>query len=215
MKHLTRQAAYERVGRMEQLAGIKRYVLQDGRQRGVHAVDLWNGDGLYMNSEIQKKVSIIIPYYNSPLHLLNKCVQTAASQTYENCEVIVIVDGSTHNYRLVSALFENRQPKVRFVYKENGGVSSARNLGIKLSTGDFLVFIDSDDYIEEDYIEKMVAQSDNVDVVICGVAEQFFPTVEAKLIRKTFCSQPLRFCCLQYSNFSVNKLYRSDNSMKT
>ena len=46
MKHLTRQAAYERVGRMEQLAGIKRYVLQDGRQRGVHAVDLWNGDGL-------------------------------------------------------------------------------------------------------------------------------------------------------------------------
>ena len=48
MKHLTRQAAYERVGRMEQLAGIKRYVLQDGRQRGVHAVDLWNGDGLYM-----------------------------------------------------------------------------------------------------------------------------------------------------------------------
>jgi|GEM_PF-5527805 len=48
MKHLTRQAAYERVGRMEQLAGIKRYVLQDGRQRGVHAVDLWNGEGLYM-----------------------------------------------------------------------------------------------------------------------------------------------------------------------
>ncbi|MGI6561541.1 MAG: glycosyltransferase family 2 protein [Clostridia bacterium] len=114
------------------------------------------------------KVSIIVPVYNAE-HTIIKCCDSIATQTYENLEIWLVDDGSTDgSFRLCKQLQMN---DIRFnvIHKENGGVSSARNAGIKNATGDYVTFIDSDDYISPDYIEKMVCENQDADLIISGI----------------------------------------------
>ena len=100
-----------------------------------------------------KKVSIIIPAYNAG-KTIKKCLDSICNQTYKNIEIIVINDGSNDNTEDVVKSINN--DKIIYFKKENGGVSSARNLGLDNATGDYIFFIDSDDYVNETYVENLV-----------------------------------------------------------
>ena len=99
--------------------------------------------------------SIIVPVYNVEKYLVN-CLDSIINQTYKNFEIIIINDGSTDNsYSILENYAQNYPNLIRVFSKENGGLGSARNLGIQKAVGRFLWFIDSDDWIEVDALFKL------------------------------------------------------------
>lgn len=115
-------------------------------------------------------VSIIIPIYNSENHIGNT-LQSVLSQSYDNIEIIIIDDGSSDNsLKVVNNILQESKFKFKVLIKENGGVSSARNLGIKNSNGKYIYILDSDDLIDENLINEMVRkmEEDRSDFVFCG-----------------------------------------------
>lgn len=159
------------------------------------------------------KVSLVIPYYNSSIYLLRKCLDSCLNQTYDNIEILVLIDGSTKDTSSVEKYYTEKYSNVVFLKsKENHGVSYQRNLGIKEASGKYISFVDSDDYIEREMIEKMVLRMkrDNSDIVICGVADSMYDCEDGLYDTKTFFSFPSRFCHVQYTNFSCNKLFKLD-----
>lgn len=121
-----------------------------------------------MNS-ISPKISLIIPVFNTATYL-EECLKSITSQSYSNIEIIVINDGSTDNSKQICQRFADSDSRIRFIDKENEGLSETRNCGIEHSSGDYLMFVDSDDYIEQNAIERLVNATDggSVDYVICG-----------------------------------------------
>lgn len=113
------------------------------------------------------KVSIIIPIYNVE-PFLNKCLQSVANQTYGDFEAILVDDGSTDGCQEICNEWCERDHRFIYYYKENGGLGSARNYGIKKADGEWITFLDSDDWLESVYLEKMTSKiADDVDVVYC------------------------------------------------
>lgn len=112
-------------------------------------------------------VSIIIPVYNVEQYL-NRCVESAINQTYNNLEIILVDDGSPDNCPQICDDWAKKDNRIKVIHKENGGLSSARNAGINNMTGEYVYFIDSDDEINPSTIEQMfkVAKEDNCDMVM-------------------------------------------------
>ena len=96
------------------------------------------------------KYSIVVPIYNVEKYL-EKCLDSIKNQTYQNFEVIMVNDGSTDNSNKIMKKFE-LDNRFKSYYKENGGLSDARNFGIIKAKGDYLILIDGDDYIEDDLL---------------------------------------------------------------
>ena len=114
--------------------------------------------------------SIVIPVYNAKASL-ERCVDSWLCQTRKDLEIILVDDGSSDGSgELSDRLTENSDGRVRVIHQENSGVSAARNAGIRAAKGEFLLFTDSDDYVEPDYLEKMAALQENsdADLVLCG-----------------------------------------------
>ena len=99
-------------------------------------------------------ISIIVPVYNTQDYL-DKCLTSIINQTYKNIEIIIIDDGSTDNSKEIIKKYMNNDNRILYYHQKNSGVGIARNKGINLSRGNYITFIDSDDYINEKYIEKM------------------------------------------------------------
>lgn len=120
-------------------------------------------------------ISIIIPIYNVELYL-EKCINSVLKQTYKNIEIILVNDGSTDNCRKICEDFLKLDSRVKVFHKENGGLSDARNYGISNATGEYITFIDSDDYVKEDFIEKLYSAitRNKCDIAICG-HEDLYP----------------------------------------
>ena len=116
------------------------------------------------------KVSIIVPIYNVEKYL-RKCLDSLVNQSYKDIEILCINDGSKDNSQTIVDEYTNKYQNVKSYIKENGGLSDARNYGIDKATGDYCMFVDSDDYIENDAIELLVNQAtiDNADVVVCNL----------------------------------------------
>lgn len=115
------------------------------------------------------KVSIVVPIYNVEKYL-NKCVDSLLNQTLQDIEIILVDDGSTDNSGSMAKNFAEKNPnKVKYYRKENGGLSDARNYGISYATGEYIAFLDSDDYIEKNAYEEMYnkAIEENSDYVEC------------------------------------------------
>ena len=114
------------------------------------------------------KISVIVPVYNSERYL-RKCIKSVQKQSYKNWELILIDDGSTDNTSQIieSAVIEDRRIKV--LYKKNEGPGIARNFGIELATGDYVVFLDSDDYISNNYFELIAKKKLQYDVIFIDV----------------------------------------------
>lgn len=114
------------------------------------------------------KISVIIPTYNRA-SCIAKAIDSALNQTYKNIEILVVDDGSTDNTPVVLKDYMN---KIRYFYKDNGGVSSARNFGIRNATGDYISFLDSDDLWEQEKIDiqlNYLLKKENLSAVISDI----------------------------------------------
>lgn len=94
------------------------------------------------------KISVIIPIYNVEQYL-SQCLDSIINQTYTNLEIILINDGSTDNSEKICNQYKLLDPRIIVIHKTNGGLSDARNTGIKIATGDYISFVDADDFIDE------------------------------------------------------------------
>ena len=114
-------------------------------------------------------VSIIIPVYNTPEKKLRRCIDSIIVQSFVDYECIIVDDGSTDNFGGIIDYYSRLDARFMAVHKKNGGVSSARNCGLRIAKGEWIVFVDSDDYLLPDHISSMMAAvSDDVDLVMTG-----------------------------------------------
>ena len=114
--------------------------------------------------KIMPKVSIIIPAYNSEATIA-RCLESILQQTYKDYECIVVNDGSNDNTSKICHQYSASDERVKVIDKNNGGVSSARNTGLDSAIGDWITFVDSDDYIDSSYLEDFASQLNDVDIV--------------------------------------------------
>ena len=132
------------------------------------------------------KISLIIPVYNVE-DFLERCLKSVENQTYKEAEVIIVNDGSTDNsYKIIDEFVARNQNFVCYT-TENHGLGGARNYGLTKATGDYIVFLDSDDYIAEDCLEKFLnaAEENDSDIVVCN---SYDVTEDGKIISFSECN---------------------------
>lgn len=117
---------------------------------------------------MENKVSIIIPAYNCEKYIF-ECLESVINQTYSNLEIIIIDDGSTDNTSEICQRFEKIDNRIIYTWQENNGVSKARNKGIDLAKGKYIVFIDADDKVGKCYIEQFIYIFEHYDVQMASL----------------------------------------------
>ena|SRR5690625_1743805 len=134
-------------------------------------------------SDKQDLVSIIIPIYNAEESLYN-CIESILEQTHQHIEVILVNDGSTDQSKQICNHYASIDERIKVIHQENAGPSSARNRGIECATGDFIQFVDADDYIKPRMTETLLQAINGVQLVICGYRSihfdfirQYMPTI--------------------------------------
>ncbi len=169
---------------------------------------------------VNLSVSIIIPVYNAE-NTLERCLSSVRGQTYKDIEVIVINDGSSDGSIDIINRFVSSDSRFRVIDKENSGVSVSRNIGIYNARGDYLQFVDSDDYIPENSVETFVAAADkyNADMVISDFIRVYskssvimgsIPKFEGLMTCKEFASEMMKAPSNFYYGVMWNKLYKRD-----
>lgn len=120
-------------------------------------------------------ISVIVPVYNTEKYL-DRCIQSILAQTYTDLELLLIDDGSTDSSGAICDKYAEQDSRVRVFHKANGGVSSARNIGLDNAKGEWIGWVDSDDYIDEDMYEQLynAAMSKNVDIAYCNYRTELF-----------------------------------------
>lgn len=118
---------------------------------------------------MKKKISVIVPIYNMEKYL-SRALDSIYSQTYHDLEILMVNDGSTDASEKICQEYCQKDSCFVYLKKENGGVSSARNLGLEKATGDYITFVDPDDYIAENMYEKMMTECEkhHADIVMCA-----------------------------------------------
>ena len=164
----------------------------------------------------QEKISIVVPIYNVEKYL-ERCIKSIINQTYKNLEIILVDDGSKDNCYNICEIYKKQDNRIVVIHKENGGLSDARNVGLLNSTSELICFIDSDDYVQKDYIEMLYNNliEFKADISVCGFSherEGQKSKYEKREYTETYDSQEaLKKMINLNSNFSVcawNKLYR-------
>ena len=114
------------------------------------------------------KVSVIVPVYNVEKYI-EKCLNSLVNQTLKDIEIIIVNDGSKDNSDKIIKIYQEKYDNIIYLTKKNGGLSDARNYGIPYAKGEYIAFLDSDDYVENDIYEKMYnkAKENNSDYVEC------------------------------------------------
>ena len=114
-------------------------------------------------------VTIIVPIYNVESYI-RKCVESVINQTYRDLEIVLVDDGSTDHCPIICDEYKTKDCRVKVVHKANGGLSDARNAGLDIATGDYITFLDGDDYYEPETIQKLLemVERDSADVVSYG-----------------------------------------------
>lgn len=117
-------------------------------------------------------ISVIVPIYNVEKYL-ERCVESIINQTYKNLEIILVDDGSPDNCPQMCDDYAKKDSRIKVVHKKNGGLSDARNAGMKVATGEYVSFIDSDDYISLDFYETLLQTmiDNDSDIVECSVVK--------------------------------------------
>ena len=116
-----------------------------------------------------EKVSVIVPVYNVEKYL-RKCLDSIIQQTYQNLEILIINDGSTDGSDVICREYVEKDTRIAYITKENSGVSDTRNMGLKQASGDYVTFVDSDDWIEKTYVEELYDKitTYNADIAIAN-----------------------------------------------
>lgn len=131
---------------------------------------------------MQGKISIIVPVYKVEKEL-DRCVQSLLQQTYKNLEIILVDDGSPDRCPILCDQYAMEDERIRVIHKKNGGLSDARNAGLNLATGEYVLYVDSDDYIELDSCERLIsATSDGQVDIVVGNAIMEKPDGNEKMI---------------------------------
>ena len=163
-------------------------------------------------------ISIIVPIYKVEKYL-DKCVDSIVNQTYQNLEIILVDDGSPDNCPRMCDDWTKKDSRIKVVHKPNGGLSDARNAGMKIATGEYVAFIDSDDYIAYEFIEKLysVMINEQSDIVECDVVrfnEGETPVCATeKIVTESFETEKSLSLLMAEKGFHQhvwNKLYKSD-----
>lgn len=166
-------------------------------------------------------VSVVVPVYNAEAYI-GPCVRSIMAQTYKNMEIILVNDGSTDSSGDMCEDFAKTDPRITVIHKENGGLGSARNAGIDRSTGDFLAFADSDDFLNERMIEVLVdtVRETGADAALCGFQYYYGNNIYHEIINcageeeKVISGRDASFAyfdgsdAAQYYIVAWNKLYR-------
>lgn len=155
-------------------------------------------------------ISVIVPVYQSFLYL-DDCIRSLLAQTMPDFEVILVDDGSTDNSLAFCRAWAERDARLRVIHQENAGVSAARNTGIRAARGQWLAFVDSDDWVEPTYLEKLYKNCTNVQISLCDVAdEEDRHLPEERFTREELSLYPSRYAQLPYINYTINKLFARD-----
>ena len=119
-------------------------------------------------------VSVIVPVFNVE-KFLEKCVNSISNQTYKNLEILLVDDGSTDNSGIICDNLSKNDIRIKVFHKKNGGLSDARNYGIERAVGSYIMFIDSDDWIENDSIELLLDKTikEKSDIVVFGISKDY------------------------------------------
>lgn len=135
---------------------------------------------------MKKLISIIVPVYNVEKYLI-KCLESIVHQTYKNLEIILVDDGSTDLCGKICDEYALKDNRIKVIHKKNGGVSEAKNCGIEISKGDYLMFIDGDDFVDKSICEKLItiSRKNNVDISMCDM----YRVIGEKIINEPFCSK--------------------------
>lgn len=120
------------------------------------------------NCVSESRISIIIPIYNTEKYL-RRLLNSISEQTYTNYEVLLINDGSTDASEVICNEWRKKDSRFLYFYQSNQGVSAARNLGLEKMTGNYVVFLDSDDVIDRNYLEELLIGCKDVDICVCDV----------------------------------------------
>lgn len=112
-------------------------------------------------------ISVVVPVYNVKKYL-SQCIESLMNQSYTDLEIILVDDGSTDGCDLICEHYKELDNRIKVIHKPNGGLSDARNAGMEIAGGDFICFIDSDDYVDVSMLEIMYSFTKDADVVICG-----------------------------------------------
>lgn len=170
-------------------------------------------------------ISVIIPVYNSERYL-RKCIDSIINQTLKEIEIILINDGSTDNSFEIMEKYRQKDERIIVINTNNGGVSSARNKGIEIANGDYIIFIDSDDWCDYEMLEEMYnfAKKNKLDFVGCGYIME---TINGRCIRSIITNQKVigkknkDISNILYRlelGYSVGKLYKrsilNDNNIR-
>ena len=148
------------------------------------------------------KFSVIVPVYNAEKYL-EKCILSVINQSYENWELILVDDGSNDKSSQIVDGFAEKNEKVIAIHQQNAGPGIARNNGIKKATGDYVVFLDSDDYIDIDYFTLLAPKAEKVDVVFIDVLQV---TSDGKTLSKELMSE--------YKGWNNDRIIRSQMTGK-
>ena len=164
---------------------------------------------------MSSKISVIVPIYNTAKYLEN-CLDSIVNQTHKELEIILVDDGSTDESGKIADTYTKKDKRIKVIHQKNAGQSAARNHGLKSVTGDYVSFIDSDDFITSDTLEKLY----NISLSVCGVHYKRLRTKTAEDVyikplrsrkknetKKTYILYLLAIDGRMYS--SVNKLYQA------
>ena len=166
-------------------------------------------------------ISVIIPVYEVEKYI-EKCLDSVINQTYTNLEIILVEDGSKDNSSKICDEYAKKDKRIQVIHKENAGVSSARNTGLDKANGKYIAFIDSDDYVDKEYIEYLYNEitKNNADISICGtidIDENENVCKESKKIEKTLNLEETLQELLQekyYSSVVWAKMYKAELAKK-
>lgn len=156
-------------------------------------------------------ISVIVPCYNQAQYL-DECLQSVLEQTYPNWECIIVSDGSPDNTEEIAHRWVEKDPRFKYFYKENGGLSSARNYGLEKAVGDFIQFLDCDDLLEKNKLKRSIqCFSETIDIVVSGYRyfeDKEGPKFKRILGRSNFLPE---VCLLPSDNIDLKKLFSLKN----
>lgn len=163
------------------------------------------------------KVSVIVPVYNVEKYL-RKCLDSLISQTLKDIEIICVDDGSTDSSLKILELYAAKSYQIKILRNNHEGVSAARNLGIKEAVGEYLGFVDSDDYVDKNFFERMynAAKNNNCDIACAGFRrfKHFNGSIKKSFKKETVLSDinfKLEADNLPNDNYIWNKIYKRDS----
>ena len=170
-----------------------------------------------MRNKIQNEmISVIVPVYNTEKYLTD-CIESILSQTYQDIEVLLIDDGSQDKSGDICDFYQQKDARVKVIHKRNEGVSSARNKGLSICRGEYVTFVDADDYVDKDYLKCLYynLQENNAEISVCNFVcvfedgrEQEENHIESK---RMLLNENLNFCQNMFLYTVCGTLFKKEN----